>query len=182
MTVNSGNYGQYTGYRCAAATGDCPARLNISATVAEEVVVDAMREALEGCVGFRAARDNLTAARTAARRAQDDLDGALRTLADFTDEPAAVERLVELRRRRDEARDQLDAMAPADDDVLVLLGQAWDTLAVADQRRCIRATIASVVVRPAERGVPPRDRLEVVYHGLVDRLSGATPPLPGDLA
>jgi DNA invertase Pin-like site-specific DNA recombinase len=181
MTVNSGNYGQYVGYRCAAATGDCPARLNISATVAEAVVVEAMREALDGCVGFRAARDNLTAARTAARRAQDDLDGALRTLADFSDEPAAVERLVELRRRRDEARDQLDAMAPADDDVLVLLGQEWDDLTVADQRRCIRATIDRVVVRPAVRGVPPRDRLEVVYHGLVDRLHGRTPPLPGDL-
>lgn len=182
MTVNSGNYGQYVGYRCAAPTGDCPARLNISATVAEEVVVDAMREALDGCVGFRAARDNLTAARTAARRAEDDLDAALRTLADFTDEPAAVERLAELRRRRDEAHVLVEGMAPAEDDVLVLLGQEWDELSVGDQRRCIRATIDRVVVRPAVRGVAPRDRLEVVYHGLLDRLHGRTPPLPGDLA
>lgn len=173
---------RYDDYRCPCASGDCPRRVGISATVAEAVVIAAMREALDGCVGFRAARDNLTAARTAARRAQDDLDGALRTLADFSDEPAAVERLVELRRRRDEARDQLDAMAPADDDVLVLLGQEWDELSVGDQRRCIRATIDRVVVRPAERGVAPRDRLEVVYHGLVDRLHGSTPPLPGDLA
>lgn len=170
---------RYGDYHCP--DHDCRRKVGISATVAEAVVVEAMREALDGCVGFRAARDNLTAARVAARRAQDDLDGALRTLADFTDEPAAVERLAELRRRRDEARDQLDAMAPADDDVLVLLGQEWDDLTVADQRRCIRATIDRVVVRPAVRGLPPRDRLEVVYHGLVDRLAGATPPLPGDL-
>lgn len=181
MTVNSGNFGQYVTYRCGTATGDCPARLNISATVAEAVVVDAMQEALEGCVGIRAARDNLSAARTAARRAQDDLDAALRTLVGFMDEPAAVERLEELRARRDEARDLLDAMPPADDDVFVLLGQDWDTLTVADQRRCIRATIARVVVRPAERGVAPRDRLEVVYHGLLDVLHDVTPPLPGEL-
>jgi DNA invertase Pin-like site-specific DNA recombinase len=173
---------RYSDYRCSRVHGDCPRKVGISATVAEEVVVEAMREALEGCVGTRAARDNLTAARTAARRAEDDLDAALRTLADFTDEPAAVERLVELRRRRDEARDLVEGMAPADDDVFVLLGQDWDTLAVADQRRCIRATIDRVVVAPAERGVPPRDRLEVHYHRLLDKLHAKTPQLPRDLS
>lgn len=173
---------RYDDYRCPRPNGDCPRRVGISATVAEKVVVEAMREALEGCVGTRAARDNLTAARTAARRAQDDLDGALRTLADFSDEPAAVERLGELRARRDEARALVEGMAPADDDVLVLLGQDWDDLTVADKRRCIRATLDRVVVRPAERGLQPRDRLEVVYHGLMDQLHGRTPPLPGDLA
>jgi DNA invertase Pin-like site-specific DNA recombinase len=173
---------RYSDYRCSRIHGDCPQKVSISAPRAEAVVIEAMREALDGCVGVRAARDNLTAARTAARRAQDDLDGALRTLADFSDEPAAVARLGELRARRDEAREQLDAMAPADDDVLVLLGQEWDTLAVADKRRCIRATIDRVVVRPAVRGVAPRDRLDVHYHRLVDRLHGVSPALPGELA
>jgi len=170
---------RYGDYHCP--DHDCRRKVGISATVAEKFVVEAMREALDGCVGFRAARDNLTAARTAARRAQDALDAALRAFADYMDEPAAVERLGELRTRRDEAREQLDAMAPADDDVLVLLGQEWNTLAVADQRRAIRATIARVVVRPAERGVAPRDRLEVVYHGFMDVMHDRTPPMPGEL-
>jgi DNA invertase Pin-like site-specific DNA recombinase len=173
---------RYSDYRCSRIHGDCPRKVGISATVAEKVVVDAMREALDGCVGIRAARDNLTAARAAARRAQDDLDRTLRSFADFMGEPAAVESLEKLRRRRDEARDLVEGMAPADDDVFVLLGKEWDTLTVADQRRCIRATIARVVVRPAERGVAPRDRLEVVYHGLMDVLHDRTPPLPRDLA
>jgi tRNA splicing endonuclease len=113
--------------------------------------------------------------------AQDDLDAAIRTLSDFANEPAAGTRLRELRDVRDAARERVERLGAADDGTLLLLGGDWEHLSIEDQRRCIRATLDCVNVKPAESGRSPHERVEVVYHDLRDRLARKTPPLPMDL-
>lgn len=181
MVVGTANHGRYALYRCPP-TGDCTRRVTVAAEAAEQVVVEAVRASLDGCVGVRAAQDNIRNARIALQRAQADLDAAIRTLADFVNEPAAVERLRELRSQRDEARDVVERLgAPSGLNVL-LLDADWDRLSTEDQRRCILATFDRVLVHPAEPGRSPSERVEVVYHDALERLKGHTPPLPNELS
>lgn len=176
-----GGGGRYTFYRCPP-TGDCPRRVTIAAEVAERVASEAARRYLSGTAGVRQTGDNIREAQAAANRAQDALDAGLRTLADFSDEPVAVERLRELRDGRDRAHERVEALGQPDEATIFLLDRDWSELSREDQRRCIRATIDRVLVRPAERGTPPEDRLEVVHHEGVDMLTGATPRIPHNLA
>jgi len=181
MVVGTANHGRYALYRCPP-TGDCTRRVTVAAEAAEQGVVEAVRASLDGCVGVRAAQDNIRNARIALQRAQADLDAAIRTLADFVNEPAAVERLRELCSQRDEARDVVERLgAPSGLNVL-LLDADWDRLSTEDQRRCILATFDRVLVHPAEPGRSPSERVEVVYHDALERLKGHTPPLPNELS
>jgi len=173
---------KYPFYRCGRVVADCPRRVTISAVIVERVVIDAVRSYLDGCIGVRAAQDAHRSARAALQAAQDEMDSAIRTLTGFTDEPAAVERLRELRAVRDRARQRVDRLGAPDEQTILLLAEEWDSLSVQDRRRCIRATHARVTVTPGVRGVTPEDRIEVVYHDGHDRLTGKTPSLPTELA
>ncbi|MGI8801443.1 MAG: recombinase family protein [Solirubrobacteraceae bacterium] len=177
MVVGSAVSGRYFVYRCPP-NGGCSRHVTISAEVVEAVVVAGVRANLDGCVGIQAAQDNVRQARVALQCAQGDLDTALRMLDDFTNEPAAKERLVELRRVRDLAQERVDQVGDVGSREFLCLGEDWDQLSGDDQRQCIRATLAAVLVHPAVRGQRPEDRVEFVPHDRGEWWAGLTPPAP----
>lgn len=157
MVVGSANHSAYPIYRCPP-TGDCKRRVSVSATIAEEVVTAAVREALAGMVGRASSDEAARVAASAADSAQDDLDAAIRAFAGVADEPAARERLAELRHLRDEARDHAGHLRDRHS-ALSLTVEDWDRLSLDERRALIRAVVASALVMPG-RGAD-RIRLEL---------------------
>lgn len=102
--------GTYASYRCPP-TGDCQNRLAISADIAEQVVTEEVQAALLDISGHASAETNVREAELALEQAQDALDLALRTFDGFGDEPAARQRLLELRDARDAAQAHLDQVS-----------------------------------------------------------------------
>ena len=117
-TMKLPKQGDYPIYRCPS-TSDCDHHMTISAEIVERVVVERVQSILSGVEGRASARASRKAAEDALERAQSDLDGAIRTLADFSDEPAAREKLDQLRQERDEARGRLEQLGPAPADLTV---------------------------------------------------------------
>lgn len=155
----------YPFYRCASVREDCERRVTISATVAEQVVVDAARAHLDGELGLRPVAENSRDARMALAQAQDELDAAIRNLAPVIDEPTVVDVLRELRQVRDDAQARVAGLGDPDEYTIMRLNEDWNDLSLEDRRRSIRATIERVLVRPAEPGRSPEDRIEVIHHG-----------------
>lgn len=178
MVTATANHNRYHVYRCPP-TGDCPKRVSIAAEVVEQAAVKAVRTWVDGCIATRSLGDSIRAAQAALQVAQDDLDAAIRTLSDFTNEPAAVERLSELQRVRDAARERVEQLGPDPHETVVLLDQDWDTLSLDDRRRCVRAALDRIVVKPStRRGQPPEERIEFVHHAILDVFAGRTPNVP----
>jgi DNA invertase Pin-like site-specific DNA recombinase len=142
----------YPIYRCAS-TSECSRHVTISAELAEEVVSAAVREALADVQGRASAADNAEQAVRARDQAQAELESALRSFstAGLTDEPAAVERLAELRKARDDAEAQLDQIGPQSS-LTINANEDWDKLSRDGQRALIRATVESAIVAPTGRG------------------------------
>ncbi|HEY3945729.1 MAG TPA: recombinase family protein, partial [Solirubrobacteraceae bacterium] len=143
----------YPIYRCPS-TSDCPRHVTISAAIAEQVIADAVRDALSDAKGrasaLRAARD----AASALARAQDELDAAVRsfTAAGLLDESAAVERLSELRQARDDARAEAERVQSTDAALTINVNADWDRLTLDEQRALIRAVVRRATVAPRGRG------------------------------
>ena len=150
MTVKQKN--PYPTYR-RASNRDCDKHVVISAEIAEEVVSEAVRNALADAQDRASTADNAQRAAADLDRAQADLDAALRSFAaaGLEKEPAAVERLVQLRKLRDEAQEQVDQLGE-DAAHTVSAGTDWDTLSLAGRRELIRATVKSAIVAPSGRG------------------------------
>jgi hypothetical protein len=147
----------YPFYRCGHVREDCDQRVTISAELVEGVVVDAVRAALADVEGRASAEQHIREAEIAAQSAQDALDATLRAFEGF-DEPAARERLIELRQARDDARDRLDQLGGTQTAITVNAAEDRDRLTLEEQRALIRATIKSAVVGPgrgAERTRSP---------------------------
>jgi DNA invertase Pin-like site-specific DNA recombinase len=149
MTVAKTNYPIY---RCAS-TSDCDRHVTISARIAEDVITAAVRDALSDMEGRASAAENAQQAFRERDRAQAELDAAVRsfTTAGLDDEPAAVERLAQLRTARDDAQARLDQMAPQPE-LTINAADDWDKLSLSEQRALIRATVQSAVVAPVGRG------------------------------
>jgi site-specific DNA recombinase len=158
MVVGSAHHGQYALYRCPP-TRDCKQRVTISAEIVEGLVTDAVRERIADVEGRASAETNIREAEADVDLAQEALDGAIRMLAGLEDEPAARERLIELRGARDAARERLEALGGATAAVTVTGAADWDRLTIAERRDLIRATIARVTVAPG-RGA---DRVAVEF-------------------
>jgi site-specific DNA recombinase len=137
----------YPVYRCPPTSGDCEHRVTISAELVESAVVERVQSILAGVEGRASAKASREGAETALEGAQGALDAAIRTLADFTDEPAARERLENLRRDRDAAQERLERLGSASVD-LTVSADDWDRLKPEGRRALIKATIASVTVAP----------------------------------
>ena len=180
MVVATANRSGYYIYRCPP-TNDCRRHVAISATVAERVVVEAVRQALDGIVGVRSVRDNVQKVRRRLATAQEELDSFIGMFTSAMDRPKARQRLQQLQEAVSAAQADVDALEAPGDDVLVLLGKEFDSLALADQRRAIRSVIKRAVVHPADRGTGPADRIELEFWG-AEMLGRRTPPLPLDLA
>ena len=142
----------YPIYRCGS-TNDCDHHVTISAVIAEDVVSAAVRAALTDVEGRASMETEAREASTQLAGAQDALDAALRsfTTAGLTDEPAAVQRLGELRQARDDAQARVDRVSPSRS-LTINAAVDWDDLTRDEQRALIRATVESAVVAPTGRG------------------------------
>ncbi len=145
--------GDYPIYRCGSSSIDCARHVTISAEIAERVVSDAVRAALADAEGRASVAENAQEAIRALERAQGDLDAALRSFAaaGLESEPAAVERLAELRQARDDTQARVDQIGPQAA-VTVNAATDWDKLSLAARRELIRATVESAIVAPSGRG------------------------------
>jgi hypothetical protein len=147
-------------YRCPPI-GDCPQRVTISADIAEQVVVDAVRELLAGVSGSATVADGVAEAEREVELAERELDAAVRAF-DGLDVDAARERLLALRDERDGARERLaELQAAAAPTVTVTASGDWDVLNLEEQRAIIRAVIERATVAPG-RG---RGRITVEPRG-----------------
>jgi site-specific DNA recombinase len=156
MVVGS-SQGEYALYRCPPV-GDCPHRVTISASVAENTVVTAVQELLAGIEGRASVESGVGEAAEELSRYQDTLDKAIRAFAGLEDEQAARERLQELRAARDQARDRHDELLAASAPAITVSAGDWDVLTLEERRALIRAVVDRAVVRPG-RG-PDRIAIE----------------------
>jgi len=152
--------GQYSLYRCPPV-GDCPKRVTISATVAEDAIAEAVRELLEGIEGRASVEAGVGEAAEEVTRRQEALDKAIRTFAGLEDEQVARERLQELREARDQARDRHDELLAASVPAVTVSAGDWDVLTFDERRALIVAVIEQAVVRPG-RG---SDRITIEPRG-----------------
>ncbi len=143
----TGELGRYPMYRCAP-TGDCPRRVAISATIAEDVVAAAVREALADAEGRASMADRARAAARDLERTSDALAGAVATLDGFEDVEGARERLAKLRAARDDAQARVNRLGLGAGR-RVSASADWDDLSLDARRALVCATVASATVAPA---------------------------------
>lgn len=113
----------------------------------EGFVVEAVKARHAELVGRASVEQDARGAEDAAVRAQQDLDAAIRAFAGIETEPAAIERIRELRDARDAARDHAYHLSGLSSALTVSLAD-WDRFTLEAKRRIIRATIAEVTVAP----------------------------------
>jgi site-specific DNA recombinase len=156
MVVGTANHGNYNLYRCPP-NADCPQRVTISAEVAEQTVVDAVQELLEGMKGTASISDSAQQAERGFEKAEAELSAAVDAFTGLDDVAAARTRLLELRDQRDEARERLDELQAAAAPAITVTADDWDMLTLDEQRALIRAVVAEASVAPG-RG---NDRITV---------------------
>ena len=139
--------GRWSFYRCPPI-GDCPKRMSISAEVAENTVVEAVKELLAGIEGRASIESGVEEAAEELARRQEALDKALRAFAGLEEEQAARERLQELGSARDEARDRHDELVAASAPAISVRVGDWDLLTLEERRALIRAVVDRAVVGP----------------------------------
>jgi site-specific DNA recombinase len=152
--------GKWWSYRCPA-TGSCEHKVSIGAELVEGVVVDAVKKALADIKGRASAENNVLQAVNERDRAQADLDAGIRAFSGLEDEPAARERLAELRQVRDNAQKRVDQLGGQRATVVISGAADWDRLTPDERRALIRTTIERVIVAPG-RGA---DRITVTLVG-----------------
>jgi DNA invertase Pin-like site-specific DNA recombinase len=148
LVVGSNRQGRvpYYTYRCPQ-TGDCPRKPTIGAEVVERAVVEYVQSALSNVEGRATAEDRTVRAQAVLERAQDALEKAIRLLSDLADETATREKLEKLRAERDAAQALVDELGPAPVSLSVSAAD-WDKLLLEGRRALVKATIASVTVKP----------------------------------
>jgi hypothetical protein len=147
MVVGTSNNSSYFLYRCPP-TGDCRRRVTISADLAEQVVVDAVRAALANVEGRGSMESNAREAEQALSVAQANLDAALLAFEGFDEEGAARERLLTLKQERDSARERVDRLGGERATLAINANTDWDRLSLDARRQIIRATVDRAVVKP----------------------------------
>jgi Recombinase/Recombinase zinc beta ribbon domain len=157
MAIGNSNT-KYPTYRCSPMS-DCSERMAITAEIAERVVTEHVRAALADVQGHASAETNIRQAEQVLRATQSALDATLRAFDGF-DEPAARQRLLELREARDAAQAHLDQLGGPRPALTINGAEDWGRLTLAERRALIRAVVARAVVRPG-RG-PDRVAVELV--------------------
>lgn len=151
MVVGSAHHGRYPLYR-RPPVGDCPKRVTISATVAEGLLVSAVRQLLDGLRGEASSEPAVADAERALDEAEGRLANAIRLLEGLEDEAAARERLLELRAARDSARERLaDVRAAATATTMLSVAHDWDALTLDERRALVRAVIDRAEVLPSDQ-------------------------------
>lgn len=140
---------KYPFYRCPDPEGTCGRpRPSISATAVEGMVIEVVKQALNGLEGRASAR---TAARESQERlalAQERLDTAIKgfAAAGLLEEPSAVDTLSELRRARDEAQETADQLGDGPTAMAINATDHWDRLTLKEQRALVTAVIDTITV------------------------------------
>ena len=159
MVVGTSNNSAYFVYRCPS-TSDCPRRVSISAPKAEEFVAEWVKAKLEGIEETASTAAEVGVAAEELERAQERYDTAMRMLD--PDEPAAQERLTQLRAERDVARERHERARDLLDATEYAVSAAdWPSLSLKGRRDLIRAVLERVEVSPG-RGA---DRFKAVPKG-----------------
>ncbi len=153
---------KYPFYRCGHIREDCDRRVTISAEIAERVITERVHAVLADAESQASAEQNVREAEAAVERTQTELDQAIRTLAGFEDEDSARQRIAELRRARDDARDRLAELGGQGAAVALNAATDWDRLTLAERRALISAVVERAVVSPNGKGA---DRLAVEVFG-----------------
>ena len=154
LSVDNGNvrHGGSAVYRCVPhGNHRCPSPVAITATIAEQKVVTAARDALSNAQGRATAVDGAQAAIAELQTTQQALDAAVRSFAasGLADEPSAVDRLSELRESRDVAQAAVDRIGHgATATMTVAAADDWDELTLDERRAILRAVVAEAVVMP----------------------------------
>ena len=147
-------------YRCPPIA-DCPRRVTISAELAERVVVEKVKELLEGKRGTATIEDNLADTRHAMDQAAEKRDNLIRTLEGLEHVEAAREQIVaandEYERAAERYEELLAAATPA---LTVSSSRAVDASAPDELRALIRSLVDRAVV------VPGRGADRITVHAL----------------
>lgn len=159
MVVGTANHGAYALYRCPP-NADCPARVTISADLAESAVVAAVQESLAGMRGTATIDESAEAAERAYEAAERELAAAVEAFSGLDDVSTTRTRLIALRATRDEARDRAVELQAVAAPALTVTAADWSLLTADEQRALIRALIAEAVVVPG-RGP---DRIRIAAH------------------
>lgn len=146
----------YAFYRCPPV-GDCTQRVTISADIAEQTVVAAVQELLEGVTGTATLDVGIASLQKDLERIEAELAAAVQAFSGLDDVDAVRERLTELRDERDRARDRLDELTATVMPAVTLTARDWDVLTIDERRALIRAVVERAVVSPG-RG---HDRIRV---------------------
>jgi surface antigen len=147
-------------YRCPPGNA-CTDKQAITATIAEEAVVDDLREMLQGVKGTASLDQSGDEAERAYQAAETELAAAVEAFSGLDDVTATKIKLAALRDERDAARDRLDEMHAAVMPAITVTPDDWHDLTLDEQRSLIRAVIDRAVVAPG-RG---RDRVTVHTRG-----------------
>jgi hypothetical protein len=137
----------YAYYRCSPIS-DCQQRVTVSAELAEQTVVDAVRELLAGMQGTGTIAEGAAEAERELEAREQELDAAVRAFTGLDDVDATRERLSELRGARDSARERYDQLRAASAPAVTVGAGDWDVLTFAERRALIRAVIARATVHP----------------------------------
>jgi DNA invertase Pin-like site-specific DNA recombinase len=148
---------EYPFYRCG--NPDCERGVTIAAPRAEDVVSEAVKEALVDVEGRASAEQHMREAAAALDRAQAEYERLIELLDPF--EPAAAKRLEAAKGKRDAAQEHLDSLGGLSASVTITAAKDWDRLTLDERRALIRATVARATVRPG-RG---SDRISVELFG-----------------
>jgi len=148
--TQTSNGRSYPFYRCGHVREDCSQRVTISAVKAEQVVSDAVRAALTDATGHASDAESAQEAARDLEKAQAEYDLTLRSFsaAGASSEPAAIERLTQLREARDAARQRHEQALSRGITLSLNVSDHWDQLSASAKRGLIAATVDRVEVAP----------------------------------
>jgi hypothetical protein len=135
-------------YRCPP-NGGCQRRSSIGAEKAEQIIIDAVKARTADVEGQASRETRAREAEAELQRAQDALDNAIKTLADYANEPATKGTLDSLRAKRDAAEERLERFGGRDRARRITTAN-WEDLSLEGRRELIRATIKQATVTPGK--------------------------------
>jgi DNA invertase Pin-like site-specific DNA recombinase len=145
-TGGDGSGGKVPVYRCPNSTsGNCSLRANISAPIAERVVVEAVKDRLRDLEGRASVEADAQDAASAAGQAQANYEASIRAFAGHEDEPAAIERLAELRGARDSAVAKAEHLRGRRTKRVVRIAARWNDLPTDRKRAYVRSAVRALV-------------------------------------
>ena len=140
----------YPFYRCGHVREDCDQRVTIGAELVERAVIAEVKKLVAAIRGNANSECGVASAALVRDRSQAQLDAAIRAFEGLTSEPAAIERLGQLRAARDADRRSYERVAAAQVATsFVFTVRDWDKLTTLEERQAtISAVIEEVTVGP----------------------------------